>query len=128
MTGLGNLVRGLPPADWVVLILTWTAALASLGWYFQAPTGRTAEVVVADRVVADLDLRRDRTLTVTGARGPSRIRVRDGGVRFTHSACRAKRCVRSGRLERAGASAACVPNQVLVRVRGAGESFDALNF
>lgn len=125
--------RAMTPADRLVLLLAWAGALASLAWYFQAPTGRRAEVVVDGRVVANLDLRQERDLTVTGAQGTSHIRVRDGAVRFTHSACRAGRCVRSGWLERGGQTAACVPNQVLVRVRGPGPAsggrrFDALNF
>lgn len=128
MEHLREFWRHLSGADRTVLLLAWAGALASLGWYLQAPAGRTAVVVVDDRIIADLDLHRDRTLTVSGARGESRLRVREGAVRFVHSACHARRCVAAGWLDQAGETAACSPNHVLVRVRGPGESYDALNF
>lgn len=123
------LLQATTPADRAVLAAAWlgVVALAAAAW--SAPAGQQAVVVVADTEVRRLDLDRDQRVTVAGRLGPSELRVRDGAVRFVHSPCDTKRCVRQGWQHRRGASAACVPNRVLVRVTGSGDGgWDAVNY
>jgi hypothetical protein len=121
--------RATTPADRVALILAWAgmAALAVTAW--RAPPGQEAVVIVGEREVRRLDLDQPRRVTVEGRLGPTELRVKDGSVRFQHAPCDSKRCVRSGWQRRQGATAACVPNAVMVRVAGASEGrWDAVNY
>lgn len=64
-----------------------------------------------------------------GELGVSEITIDRHGVRFTRSPCVTKHCVLSGTHRHIGDMAACVPNHILVTIRGtekAGESFDAV--
>lgn len=126
---LAFLQRATTPADRVALALAWAGmgALAVTAW--SAPPGQEAVVIVADREVRRLDLDRPQRVTVEGRLGPTELRVKAGAVRFNHAPCDSKRCVRSGWQERRGATAACVPNAVMVRVAGtSGKGWDAVNY
>ncbi|MEF8792591.1 NusG domain II-containing protein [Thiohalorhabdus sp.] len=117
------------PADRLVLAAAWTGMVILAATAWSAPAGQEVVVIVAGEEVRRLDLDREQRITVDGRQGSTELRVADGGVRFTHAPCSAKRCVRSGWQHRAGASAACVPNKVMVRVAGTSEQgWDAVNY
>ncbi len=76
-------------------------------------------------------LSRDRRITVQGRLGKSIIEIRHGRVRFIASPCSGKVCIHAGWLSRAGATAACVPNGLIISVAGndtAEVRYDAINF
>ena len=126
---LGFLGEATTPADRAVLFAVWAAMAAFAVAAWSAPAGREAVVLVAGKEVRRLDLTRNQRVTVPGRLGPTEIRVADGAVRFVHSPCHSKRCIRRGWQQRQGEAAACVPNRILVRVAGAGgERWDAVNY
>ena len=49
------------------------------------------------------------------------IEIKGGRARVTESPCRDKLCVRAGWLERPGDVAVCLPQRVIVEIRGAKE-------
>jgi len=59
-----------------------------------------------------------RELHVAGPLGESVLLLDPQGVRFLSSPCPLQLCVRSGRVARPGAVAACLPNRVAVRILG----------
>jgi len=61
-----------------------------------------------------------------GEIGVSDIIIADGAVFISESPCRSKRCIRSGHQHRIGDSIACVPNHILVAIRGDAKAFDAV--
>jgi len=61
-----------------------------------------------------------------GEIGISDIIISDGAVFISESPCRSKRCIRSGHHHRIGDSIACVPNHILVAIRGDAKAFDAV--
>ncbi|HKJ70965.1 MAG TPA: NusG domain II-containing protein [Gammaproteobacteria bacterium] len=127
---LAFLLRATTPADRVAVVAAWAAvsALAVSAW--SAPAGGEAVVLVGDHEVRRLNLARDQRVTVQGRIGPAELQVKDGAVRFVHSPCSSKRCIRMGWQHRRGAGAACVPNEVMVRVTGggSGSGWDAVNY
>ncbi len=50
------------------------------------------------------------------------ITAQDGRIWFTSSTCADQTCVNTGRLERAGDIAVCLPNRVLVKIEGINHS------
>jgi len=57
-------------------------------------------------------------LAVEGTIGTSEIIIDQNGVRFASSPCSSQQCVLSGYHHHAGDTAACVPNQIMITIRG----------
>ena len=68
-------------------------------------------------------------ITVNGPVGETDIRISDGKASITASGCRDKLCVHTGELSRHGEWAACLPNRVIIRVKGSSDGeIDALSY
>lgn len=80
-----------------------------------------AEIYYRSSVVKTVELTPglNETFAVPGQPGVV-LQVSDGKIRFYSSTCRDKICIRSGFLSRPGESAACLPNQVAVKLVAAG--------
>lgn len=116
------------PGDLVVLLagLTLAALLAWQAW--GAGPAREVLVYAGEEVLGRYPLDEPRRLRVHGPLGDSVIEIGAGGVRFAASPCAHKLCLRAGRLDYAGAAAACLPNRVSLLVTGDERRYDALNF
>lgn len=68
-----------------------------------------------------------KSFQIEGELGSSEIRLDADGVRMLSSPCSAQRCVYSGAHHHAGDMIACVPNRILITIRGSAASrFDAI--
>lgn len=91
-------------------ILTFAAIIAVclLVWLLPRGGGQTALVYQDGTLFYMLDLRQNRTLTVTGPAGKTIITVADGEVFVSHADCPDQVCVQHGPLQKtAGRSSAC---------------------
>jgi len=61
-----------------------------------------------------------------GEIGVSDILIAAGEVAISESPCRNKLCVRAGHKHHIGDMIACVPNRILVAIRGDAHAFDAV--
>jgi len=103
--------------------------LIALYAYFWSASQPAAEITIATTEGTQVfSLARDRHVRVLGRHGDSIIEIRRGRARFEASPCSGKLCVHAGWLERAGDTAACVPNGVILSLAGRDAEFDALNF
>ena len=67
------------------------------------------------------------SILIDGELGPSEIVLDAEGVRMASSPCDSQRCVYSGAHRHAGDMIACVPNRILITIRGSAENrFDAI--
>lgn len=112
----------------------WVVAASVIGiaslyaWLWQpGEAGAVVEISVAGQPNKVLPLNHNQVVTVQGRTGASVLEIRDGQVRFSHSPCREKICIRSGWLSKGGDFAACLPNGVSAYIPGA-EAYDAINF
>lgn len=71
-------------------------------------------------VLHELPLAEAQQLDVVGPLGLCTISIEPGRARVLAAPCRAQVCVRRGWLTAAGDVAACVPNRLLLRLRGRG--------
>lgn len=91
-------------------------------------SGLEARVSANGKEVARISLREgDRSLTVNGFQGESRLEVKDGRVRMLDSACPDKLCVRTGWIARLGESIVCLPNRVVIEIVGGEGGPDVVN-
>lgn len=118
-------------ADKVALVgsLFMLIVLYAVCWSSSGPADEVT-ITAAGRTLS-FPLKRDRRITVHGPLGNSVIELRHGRARFVFSPCSGKLCVQTGWLNRAGDTAVCVPNGVIVSVAGDSRSegrYDAINF
>jgi hypothetical protein len=107
-------IAGLP---FVYLVLWHSTAAGDMLVVWSPVTGKQ-----------EFNLHRDQVLKIQGRMGISRIDIRNGKARFTHSPCTGKLCIQHGWVSRGGDFVACLPNRVSVEVRTASEHFDAINY
>lgn len=62
------------------------------------------------------------TLEVKGPLGNTKIEISDGSAKILDSPCENKSCVFMGRISRAGAWSACLPNKVLLTIEGGAKN------
>jgi hypothetical protein len=70
----------------------------------------------------------DRIEEVPGPLGDTVVAIRQGEVQVLSSPCAEKICVKSGAISRPGQWIACLPNRVIVDIRGKREKVDAYSF
>ncbi len=116
------------PGDWLVLgiALVVVAVLFATLWRPEP----AAKLQVRDHrgVFGVYSLAQDRTIEIPGPLGISRITIRQGRVRFSHSPCRNQYCVHQGWLAHAGEVAMCLPNRISLELLGGEKPYDSLNY
>ena len=111
-----KLKRFLRPADLIAVAAVLAAAglLALLG----GTDGATAEIIVGRQTVETVDLTAVREPYTIALDNGVTVAVEPGAISFCASGCPNQLCVRAGKLTKAGESAACLPNETLIRVTG----------
>jgi len=90
--------------------------------------GKHVVVEVDGRRVLEIPLDRDAVQSVRGPLGETVIVVENGVARIAASPCPLHYCERMGSIKHRGEIIVCVPNRVVVSIRGGGgkESFDGV--
>jgi hypothetical protein len=101
----------------LLLLLAGLLTVSSLA----IPRGARAIVLVDGKAESVLELDAPAEVRVQGERGETVVRVRDGRVEITESACPHHTCIRMGAISTRGQVLICVPNRVAVRVEGGEE-------
>ena len=118
----------LRPGDVVMVVLGLVVcayAVLSL-WQGGAPDG--AVVRAGGRVVAEVDLTRERLIEVPGPLGVSVIEIRPGRARVASDPGPRQYCVRQGWLMRPGEIAICAPNRVSLQIAGRTKVYDSISY
>ncbi len=105
-----------------VALMLAVAAGALLAAWRQPPAVQAAFalVEVEGREVAVYPLASDGKHVLEGCSGEVVIEIRDGAARFAEAGCRNRICVLTGWIGRPGEIAACVPNGMVLLLRGEG--------
>lgn len=104
----------------VGIALLLTAVVIWL-WLHLQPAGLQVQIT-APSGTQTYALTQARTLSLQGENGITvTVEIRNGAVWFVQSECPDRVCVHSGKLSKAGQSAACVPAGITVRVLGEGQ-------
>ncbi len=89
--------------------------------------GRTASVLVNNRLIKKISLGSDQTHLIHGIAGAIELRVAQGGIRVIRSECPEKICMKQGAISNKGQIIVCVPNKMIITIDGeAGHSLDAV--
>lgn len=120
----------LRPGDWLVigLVLALAAGVAAAFYLPAGGSGRlTCEIVQDGVLVRSIPLTADtrEEITIEGA-VTNVIEIEGECVRVARSDCPDQVCVRTGDLTRAGQTAVCLPNRLIVRLTGDAPAVDAV--
>ncbi|MBN2464658.1 NusG domain II-containing protein [candidate division WOR-3 bacterium] len=115
----------------VLDVLLVAALLALPGWallrsWHAARGPREALVYQDNRLVGVYQLDRDQTILIGDkARPHMRVEIRNGAIRVAESDCPKGVCKHAGWVRTPGRSIICVPNRVLIEVKGKSKDYDA---
>jgi len=107
-------------ADVVILLVLF--AVCSAGWLlYQKQYGSkaaVAEIYYKSELVETVDLTKgvDRRFSIPQNKHVVFHQYSDGSICFEESNCRDKICIKAGRLKTVGQSAACLPNQIVLKI------------
>ncbi len=113
-----ELRRILTPGDAALILAVAAAALLAAWRQPPAAAASVAVVEVEGREVAVFPLDRNGRQVLRARTGEVVIEVRDGAARFAEAGCRNRICVLAGWIEGIGEIAACVPNGMVLLLRG----------
>ena len=101
--------------DWGIALSVFLLFLTSLAPYFQQKNHaiRQAELWSDGQLVRTFDLSTQGAFT---AQTKHVITWRPGAIRFTFSDCSDQDCVHAGWLDKAGATAICLPQRTVLRI------------
>ena len=91
-----------------------------------AAPGGTAQILQDGQLLYTLALDTPRTLTVTAPNGGSNtITVEDGRICVSHASCPDQVCVKQGWVSRNVVPIVCLPNQLVIQIKGGESDLDA---
>jgi hypothetical protein len=122
----GTKVLRLRPEDVmlaVALIAIPVATLLRNGARAGGPAA--AYISQGGKLVEVVPLDRDRVFDFAAGKTRMKLEVKAGGIRVVESNCPKGLCCREGRIDRPGRPIVCVPNRVVIEVRGRKPDYDA---
>ena len=112
--------------NWILIFAALFAVCLAV-WLLPRGGGQTALVYQDGTLLYTLDLRQNRTLTVSGPAGENIITVADGKVFVSHADCPDQICVKHGALQKTGGPIVCLPNRLTIEWANADSQIDALS-
>ncbi|MFW6138771.1 MAG: NusG domain II-containing protein [Spirochaetota bacterium] len=112
------------PGDYAAIIAVLVVAVLLMHQYFANSQGRYV-LVTGKSFSGRYSLEENRQVRVDGPLGITRVVIKEGEAWVGFSPCKQKICVKMGRISRAGEQIVCLPNRVIVEVKGGGKSVDA---
>jgi hypothetical protein len=119
-------MKRLKPGDYAVIALVIAVVTFLLYQYVFSSSQGTEVQVTSQTFQHSFSLKEDRVIEVEGPLGITSVIISDGGVRISDSPCREKICIKMGEKQRVGEQIVCVPNRVIVEVKGERSRVDGV--
>ncbi len=103
----------------ITALLAISAVLFAVRFQASKIPVKEAEILVDGETVRILSLNEDTELVVSGVNGgTNHIIVRDGQVWCDEASCPDKICVHTGKISLSTQTIACLPNKMVIRIKG----------
>ena len=117
-----NLLKYFTKGDILLVAVLLIVSFASITGLRGLGSGNKHVVVEVDgQFVMELSLDKNVTESVRGPLGDTVIVIENGTARITESPCPHHYCARMGSISRRGEIIVCIPNRVLVSIRGGND-------
>ena len=93
---------------------------------FGEETGQMVYISVDGREYAYYSLMEDRTVSIDQKGHINKITIKGGKVSMVFSDCQNQDCIRRGEIENTSQTIICLPNKVVVEIRGSQQKYDAI--
>lgn len=103
----------------IIFITVFVSVLTVLSYKESSTAGEVHIKTPAKQYIYKLD--QDNIIDVQGLKGKTRIKIKDGKVRITESACPLKICIKNGAISHTGEYLVCLPNGIIVSIKGKDE-------
>ncbi|MBQ9494859.1 MAG: NusG domain II-containing protein [Treponema sp.] len=113
-----NFFKKIKLLDFVIFVIFVAVTAVAFATARKISSARVELIVHTPHGVYAYDMSNDKIIEVNGALGISRIEIVSGTARFIDSPCPNKTCVYAYPIGEAGAWAACLPNQIFIRIEG----------
>lgn len=107
-------------------ILIVAGLLSSYALTAGGETGQMVCIYTDGEEYACYSLLEDRTVTIDRNSHINKITIKDSHVSMTFSDCANQNCVKQGEISKTSQSIVCLPNRVVVEIRGDSNEFDAI--
>lgn len=109
--------------DWIFLgAVVAVAVLLLVAVSYHKDTGEEVVVTVEGKETLHYQLSQEISVTIEGKdQGTNHMLIHDGKVSLDDASCPDHLCVKQGEISAAGESIICLPNQVVVEIRGKQE-------
>jgi len=111
-------------------IIVFCAAFASiflmLHFFAVSSEGRMVEIT-GKNYFASYPLNEVKSIDVPGPLGITRVEILNGEAWVSVSPCREKICIKMGKISRVGEQIVCLPNRVVVEIRGGKSDIDGVS-
>lgn len=116
-----------------VAALLVLAVAASAGWLWfngRSAPGQILEIYQKGQLVETVNLTQSgqpRTIVLEGDNGAENtILIQDGQVCMSHATCPDQVCVNQGWISDGAVPIVCLPNQIILQIKGGGGALDAI--
>lgn len=112
----------------VILALALILVGLAMSWSFSSGQSRGSELVItrAGKIFGTYPLAGDRTIEVKQDPHINKITIKDGAVSMSFSDCHGQDCVNQHAISKTGESIVCLPNKVVLEIKGNESQYDSV--
>lgn len=112
----------------ILLAAAFVAVGLFLSYFFftGGEAGQTVYITVNGEEYAWYPLSENRTVTIERDSHINKITIKDGQVSMAFSDCGGQDCIQQGKISQTSQSITCLPNRVVIEIRGDDGEFDAI--
>lgn len=111
----------------LLIILVIVGGLISWLSVSTGTTGKEAVVTVNGKLYGSYSLYQDQEITIKQHSHINKITIKNGYVQMTESDCKNQLCVKQGAINKTSQSIVCLPNRVMIEIKGGKEKYDAIS-
>ncbi len=116
-----TILKRLTAGDFILSAVIIAISMAMMVPNFSEDPGGKAEVYVNNELLETINLSSAGTFIYEGALGDMTVEVKGGAIRISESGCPLQLCVKRGWIRCEGEAAVCLPNRLMVVIKGGGE-------
>lgn len=105
------------------LIIGFVSAYYSLT---SGQSGKEAEISLDGKIYGTYNLDKNQVITIKNGKNYNKIVIKNGYIKMTKSNCKNQVCVDENKISKTNQTIVCLPNRVLISIKGGKEEYDSV--